>query len=93
MDEIRWQPDDWGEQARQLTEPAERGEGEFLARLLEHIDAGIRLRRPLDQRPPDAASEASRCSILRHLTNLRRLVGEVLDGGELGAGDRQILVG
>ncbi|HMF37173.1 MAG TPA: hypothetical protein VKF17_11055, partial [Isosphaeraceae bacterium] len=93
MDEIRWEPDDWCEQARQLIEPGERGEGEFLARLLGHIDAGIRLRRPLDQRPPGAASEGCRRAILRRLTKLRQAVGEVLDDRELGVGDRQVLAG
>ena len=71
MDEIRWEPDDWCEQARQLIESGEQGEGEFLTRLLGHIDAGIRLRRPLDHRPPDAASEGCRRAILRRLTKLR----------------------
>ena len=93
MDEIRWEPDDWCEQARQLIESGERGEGEFLTRLLAHIDAGIRLRRPLDHRPPDAASKGCRRSILRRLTKLRQAVGEVLDDRELGAGDRQLLAG
>jgi hypothetical protein len=87
------EPDDWCEQARQLCEPAGRGEGNFLARLLAHIDAGIRLRRPLDQQPPDAATEGSRRAILRHLTKLRRIVGEALDGRELDSGDRQVLGG
>ena len=85
--------DDWCEQARQLIESGERGEGEFLTRLLAHIDAGIRLRRPLDHRPPDAASEGCRRAILRRLTKLRQAVGEVLDDRELGAGDRQLLAG
>ena len=93
MDEIRWEPDDWCEQARQLIESAERGEGEFLTRLLGHIDAGIRLRRPLDHRPPDAASEGCRRAILRRLTKLRQAVGAVLDDREFGAGDRQVLAG
>ncbi len=93
MDEIRWEPDDWCEQARRLIEPRERGEGEFLARLLGHIDAGIRLRRPLDHRPPGAESEGCRRAILRRLTKLRQAVGEVLDDRELGGGDRQILAG
>ena len=93
MDEIRWEPDDWCEQARQLIESGERGEGEFLTLLLAHIDAGIRLRRPLDHRPPDAAPEGCRRAILRRLTKLRQAVGEVLDDRELGAGDRQLLAG
>ena len=93
MDEIRWQPDDWCERARQLIAPGERGEGEILARLLGHIDAGIRLRRALDHQPPDAASEGCRRAILRRLTELRKAVGEVFDAGEPGAGDRQILAG
>ena len=93
VDEIRWEPDNWCGQARQLIESGERGEGEFLARLLGHIDAGIRLRRPLDHRPPDAASEGSRRAILRRLTKLRQAVGAVLDDRELGVGDRQVLAG
>ncbi len=93
MDDIRWEPEDWCEQARQLIESGERGEGEFLTLLLAHIDAGIRLRRPLDHRPPDAASEGCRRTILRRLTKLRQAVGAVLDDRELGAGDRSSLPG
>ena len=99
MDETRWQPEDWCEQARDLVEQAERGEGKgegeghVLARLLDLIDAGIRLRRPLDQQPPDAASEASRRAILRCLVHLRQAVGDILDHRELGAGDRLVLAG
>ena len=54
MAETRWQPDDWCEQARKLIERGmRRGQVEFLASLLDHIEAGIRLRRPLDGQPPD----------------------------------------
>ncbi len=93
MDEIKWEPDDWCEQARRLTEPGGRGDREPLARLLELIDAGIRLRRPLDLRPPGAESEGCRRTILRGLTELRKAVGEALNACEPVASDRQILAG
>src|SRR5271166_4959033 len=82
VDEITWEPEEWCEQARRLTKPGGRGDCEPLARLLELIDAGIRLRRPLDLRPPGAESEGCRRAILRGLTELRKAVGETLNARE-----------
>ena len=95
MNETRWEPDDWCEQARILFEHAERcednGQGDLLIRLLVHIDAGIRLRRPLDSHQSDAASERHRRTILRRLAKLRQAVGDILEQRKLTAGDCQVL--
>jgi len=93
VDEIRWDPDDWCEQARRLVEPDDRGEGDLLTRLLGHIDAGVRLRRVLDEGLPDAATEACRRAILRLLIELRQAVGIVLDDLEPGSAGREALAG
>ncbi len=91
MDETRWEPDDWCEQARKLIEQAERRKVELLASLLEHIEAGILLRRPLDRQPPDTATEGCRRDILRRLAGLRLAVGDLIEPRELDDRDRQVL--
>ena len=91
MDETRWEPDDWCEQARKLIEQAERRQVELLAPLLEHIEAGILLRRPLDRQPPEAATEGCRRDILRLLAGLRLAVGDLIEPRDLDDRDRQVL--
>ncbi len=93
MDEATWDADDWCEQARELTDQEAGGRGALLPRLLAHIDAGIRLRRPLDSRAPDSASEAHRRALARRLVELRLIVYGLLDDLEPGSPKRDVLVG
>ena len=70
----------WVEGARSLV-----GESVHLARLLEHVEAGWRLRSALDPLALDAKGEKVRRSIVRELTALCRAVDERLAAAEPGS--------
>jgi hypothetical protein len=88
VDEATWDEEDWCEQARELTDQEARDPENLLPRLLAHIEAGVQLRRPLDSRAPESASEASRRAIARRLAELRLVVDGLLEEAKPGSAKR-----
>ncbi|MDR3620547.1 MAG: hypothetical protein P4L85_14445 [Paludisphaera borealis] len=80
MAEISGNERAWSDQARALAaEDAEIDPVDRLARLLAHIEAGCRLRRPLDRQIMDDEGERVRRLIVRGVAELRQAVDDLLD--------------
>ena len=57
VDEVKSDAEDWCDRASELVERSQRDGDDHLAGLLDHVEAGVRIRRLLDGQAPDAGLE------------------------------------